>query len=227
MRRRTILKSGVAVAAGAIAAPALAQSGKWPAREITLINPNAAGASTDLTARILAQALEKRLGATVIVKNVVGGAGALGPTTLAQSAPDGHTFGLVAISSHVAVPNMMNVTYDPWKAFDVLGQVAEMTSPGVAVFRLAGRELRLTPVLESPDARDLFFIFRDATSGRETYGAGRYLEPQELPNGQILLDFNLAYNPFCAYSSSYSCPLPPFENHLTVAIRAGEKDFKK
>ena len=126
MRRRTILKGGVAVAAGAIAAPALAQSGKWPAREITLINPNAAGASTDLTARILAQALEKRLGATVIVKNVVGGAGALGPTTLAQSAPDGHTFGLVAISSHVAVPNMMNVTYDPWKAFDVLGQVAAL-----------------------------------------------------------------------------------------------------
>ena len=126
MRRRTILKSGVAVAAGAIAAPALAQSGKWPAREITLINPNAAGASTDLTARILAQALEKRLGATVIVKNVVGGAGALGPTTLSQAAPDGHTFGLVAISSHVAVPNMMNVTYDPWKAFDVLGQVAAL-----------------------------------------------------------------------------------------------------
>lgn len=126
MNRRTILKSGVAAAASALAAPALAQSGKWPAREITLINPNAAGASTDLTARILAQALEKRLNATVIVKNVVGGAGALGPTTLAQAAPDGHTFGLVAISSHVAVPNMMNVPYDPWKAFDVLGQVAAL-----------------------------------------------------------------------------------------------------
>ena len=126
MNRRTILKGGVAAAASAVAAPALAQSGKWPAREITLINPNAAGASTDLTARILAQALEKRLNATVIVKNVVGGAGALGPTTLAQATPDGHTFGLVAISSHVAVPNMMNVTYDPWKAFDVLGQVAAL-----------------------------------------------------------------------------------------------------
>jgi tripartite-type tricarboxylate transporter receptor subunit TctC len=126
MHRRTILKGSVAVAASALAAPALAQSSKWPAREITLINPNAAGASTDLTARILAQALEKRLGATVIVKNVVGGAGALGPTTLAQATPDGHTFGLVAISSHVAVPNMMNVTYDPWKAFDVLGQVAAL-----------------------------------------------------------------------------------------------------
>ncbi len=126
MRRRTVLQGSLAAAATAVAAPALGQSSKWPAREITLINPNAPGASTDLTARILAQALEKRLGGTVIVKNVVGGAGALGPTTLAQSAPDGHTFGLVAISSHVAVPNMMNVTYDPWKAFDVLGQVAAL-----------------------------------------------------------------------------------------------------
>ena len=125
MYRRTVLR-GAAAAASVASAPAIAQSGKWPAREITLINPNAPGASTDLTARILAQALEKRLNATVIVKNVVGGAGALGPTTLAQAAPDGHTFGLVAISSHVAVPNMMNVTYDPWKAFDVLGQVAAL-----------------------------------------------------------------------------------------------------
>jgi tripartite-type tricarboxylate transporter receptor subunit TctC len=126
MNRRTVLKGGTALAAVTMAAPAIAQSSKWPAREISLINPNAPGASTDLTARIIAQALEKRLNATVIVKNVVGGAGALGPTTLAQSAPDGHTMGLVAISSHVAVPNMMNVAYDPWKAFDIIGQVAAL-----------------------------------------------------------------------------------------------------
>ena len=126
MRRRTMLKGGTALAAMMTAAPAIAQSSKWPSREISLINPNAPGASTDLTARIIAAALEKRLNATVIVKNVVGGAGALGPTTLAQSAPDGHTIGLVAISSHVAVPNMMTVAYDPWKAFDVIGQVAAL-----------------------------------------------------------------------------------------------------
>ena len=77
MNRRTVLKGGTALAAVSIAAPALGQSSKWPAREISLINPNAPGASTDLTARIIAQALEKRLNATVIVKNVVGGAGAL------------------------------------------------------------------------------------------------------------------------------------------------------
>lgn len=126
MYRRTMLRTGGALAAAAYAAPALSQSGKWPSREITLINPNAPGASTDLTARIVAQALEKRLNATVIVKNVVGGAGALGPSTLAAATPDGHTMGLVAISSHITVPNMMDVKYDPWKAFDVLGQVASL-----------------------------------------------------------------------------------------------------
>ena len=126
MLRSTVFKGGTALAAMTVAGPAIAQSAKWPSREISLINPNAPGASTDLTARIIASALEKRLNATVIVKNVVGGAGALGPTTLAQSAPDGHTIGLVAISSHIAVPNMMNVTYDPWKAFDIIGQVAAL-----------------------------------------------------------------------------------------------------
>lgn len=126
MRRRTVLRAGSAFSIVAGAAPAIAQSGKWPSREISLINPNAPGAATDLTARIIAQALEKRLNATVIVKNVVGGAGALGPTTLAQSTPDGHTIGLVAISTHVAVPNMMKVNYEPWKAFDIIGQVAAL-----------------------------------------------------------------------------------------------------
>ena len=126
MRRRTVLRGATAMTAFAVAAPAIGQTSKWPAREISLINPNAPGASTDLTARIIAQALEKRLNATVIVKNVVGGAGALGPTTLAQSTPDGHTIGLVAISSHVAIPNMMNVAYEPWKSFDIIGQVAAL-----------------------------------------------------------------------------------------------------
>jgi tripartite-type tricarboxylate transporter receptor subunit TctC len=123
MQRRTLLRAGAALAGSTLAAPIIAQP-KWPSREITLINPNAPGAATDLTARIIAQALEKRLSATVIVKNIVGGAGALGPSTLATSTPDGHTMGLVAISSHITVPAMMDVKYNPWEAFDVLGQVA-------------------------------------------------------------------------------------------------------
>jgi tripartite-type tricarboxylate transporter receptor subunit TctC len=128
MQRRTILRAGAAVAGSTLAAgwaPAIGQP-KWPSKEITLINPNAPGASTDLTARLLAQALEKRLNATVVVKNVVGGAGALGPSTLATAAPDGHTMGLIAISSHIAVPAMMDVKYKPWEAFDAIGQVAAL-----------------------------------------------------------------------------------------------------
>ncbi len=69
----------------------------------------------------------------------------------------------------------------------------------------------------------LFIPFRDATSGKETYGAGRYLEVEVNPSGRYVLDFNLAYNPYCAYSDLYICPLPPGENWLRVEIRGGEK----
>lgn len=71
----------------------------------------------------------------------------------------------------------------------------------------------------------LFVPFRDATSGSETYGAGRYLDVEPNDDGTITIDFNYAYNPFCAYDDAYSCPLPPVENWLQVPIRAGERIF--
>ena len=72
-----------------------------------------------------------------------------------------------------------------------------------------------------------FFIpFVDAQAGKETYGAGRYLDPELDEDGKLILDFNLAYNPYCAYNELYSCPIPPAENRLSVAIKAGEKNFK-
>jgi hypothetical protein len=71
----------------------------------------------------------------------------------------------------------------------------------------------------------LFIPFRDATSGSETYGGGRYLDIDPNDDGTITVDFNQAYNPYCAYSGGYSCPLPPRENWLAVPIRAGERDF--
>ncbi len=71
---------------------------------------------------------------------------------------------------------------------------------------------------------DLAVFFRDATTGKESYGVGRYVDPQRLPDGRYLLDFNLAYNPACAVSEHYNCPLPPRANALRVAIRAGERD---
>ncbi|MDP1715796.1 MAG: DUF1684 domain-containing protein [Anaerolineales bacterium] len=70
-----------------------------------------------------------------------------------------------------------------------------------------------------------FLPFVDNLAGKETYPAGRYLEPEKLPNGKFLVDFNLAYNPYCAYNEKWSCPITPAENRLKVSVRAGEKIF--
>jgi uncharacterized protein len=86
-------------------------------------------------------------------------------------------------------------------------------------------------LMATPKYRDHLFIpFTDATSGHETYESGRYidLEIDDIKNDKILVDFNRAYNPYCAYvSGRYNCPIPPAENRLAVAIRAGEKTFAK
>lgn len=72
-----------------------------------------------------------------------------------------------------------------------------------------------------------FLPFVDSLAGRETYPAGRYLEPEPLPGGRFLVDFNLAYNPYCAYNEAWSCPITPPENRLKIPIRAGEKLYPK
>ena len=100
---------------------------------------------------------------------------------------------------------------------------------GYAVFTLEGIENRLL-ILESiipgPLQKKLFLAFGDETTARETYGAGRYLDVSHTPGAStITLDFNKAYNPYCAYNDTFSCPLPPAENLLNVAIRAGEKSY--
>jgi len=74
------------------------------------------------------------------------------------------------------------------------------------------------------DENDIGVFFRDATSGKESYALGRYVDAKKLPNGDYLLDFNFAYNPACAFSDHYNCPIPPKTNVLAVAIRAGEMD---
>ena len=77
-----------------------------------------------------------------------------------------------------------------------------------------------------PTRGTLFLAFADVTSARETYGAGRYLDIKKIPGAtSIELDFNKAYNPYCAYNENYTCPLPPKENFLKVAILAGEKNY--
>jgi uncharacterized protein len=93
------------------------------------------------------------------------------------------------------------------------------------VFHLNGVELQLRPILESPTDKQLFFIFRDLTAGKETYGAGRFLYSDLPKDGQVVLDFNKAYNPPCAFTPYATCPLPPPENRLSIRIEAGEKKY--
>jgi uncharacterized protein (DUF1684 family) len=91
-----------------------------------------------------------------------------------------------------------------------------------AVFSLNGEACRLLVVRLG---NTYSILFRDATSGKETYGGGRYLElePADMVENRAVLDFNKAYNPYCAYNPSYACPLPPTENTLAVAIKSGER----
>ena len=104
------------------------------------------------------------------------------------------------------------------------GQLRHMENKGQLVFEVGGIEQRLTAFLSSAMEGLLFVPFRDATSGAETYGAGRYVDvPYEEGDELFELDFNFAYNPSCAFSPAYDCPFPPPGNRLTVAITAGEK----
>ena len=108
---------------------------------------------------------------------------------------------------------------------NVLGQTEESECPGYAVFQLHGREFTLHPILEEPGAKELFYIFRDETSGKETYPAGRFFYSGMPKDGHVILDFNKAYNPPCAFTPYATCPLPPPENRLAVRIEAGEKRY--
>jgi uncharacterized protein (DUF1684 family) len=105
---------------------------------------------------------------------------------------------------------------------NVFGDEIEMTSPGALVFEHDGREWRLDALLESPGDDHLFVMFADATSGHETYGAGRFLHVPLPVAGRVRVDFNEAYNPPCAFTGFATCPLPPPQNRLAVAVRAGE-----
>jgi uncharacterized protein (DUF1684 family) len=115
----------------------------------------------------------------------------------------------------VAQPTKLAIT-------NVLGMKLEEDSPGYASFTLKGRELRLTPVVEDGQ---LFFMFKDETAGKTTYGAGRFLYAAMPQNGAVDLDFNKAKNPPCAFTAFATCPLPPKQNALAFAVEAGEKKY--
>ncbi len=107
----------------------------------------------------------------------------------------------------------------------IVGTVDTMRAPGYAEFTRDGRTYRLDPVLEAEDARELFFIFKDETSGAETYPPGRFLYSDLPAGGKVVLDFNRATNPPCAFTDFATCPLPPPQNALRLRVAAGEKRY--
>ena len=120
------------------------------------------------------------------------------------------------------------VPYDPPKSIEipnVLGGVETQTCPGIVRFELEGKEWTLEPLQESGGRGELFFLFKDATSGKETYGGGRFLYAERPSGSRVVLDFNRAFNPPCAFTPFATCPLPPKQNWLPIRIEAGEKAY--
>jgi uncharacterized protein (DUF1684 family) len=106
---------------------------------------------------------------------------------------------------------------------NIVGQVSQEASPGAVVFDWQGKTYRI-------DALDggkgsLFLVFGDQTNGKATYGAGRFLDTDPPKDGKVVVDFNTAYNPPCAFTAFATCPLPPAQNKLAVKVEAGEKKF--
>jgi uncharacterized protein len=118
--------------------------------------------------------------------------------------------------------------FTPWPAphnlvfHNTIGQQETEPSPGYVTFQKDGREFRLEAMI---DEGKLFFVLRDQTSGKTTYGASRFLYAEQPHNGTVWLDFNQTENPPCAFTAYATCPLPPPQNRLALAITAGEKKY--
>ena len=118
--------------------------------------------------------------------------------------------------------------YQPAKAIpitNVLGMTDDEASPGALAFDVDGKTYRIDPILEKGET-DWFVMIADETTGKETYGAGRYLyvSPPDA-TGKVVIDFNKTYSPPCAFTNFATCPLPPRQNHLPFRIDAGEKKY--
>ena len=126
---------------------------------------------------------------------------------------------------------VVNARFEPYvpartiPIVNILGMEVPMTSPGALVFERDGKEWRLDAVLEDPEAENLFIMFADGTSGHETYGGGRFMTAPLPSGGHVRLDFNRAYNPPCAFNNFATCPLPPPQNKLPLAVTAGERTY--
>jgi uncharacterized protein (DUF1684 family) len=126
---------------------------------------------------------------------------------------------------------IVNARFDPYRPYkkipiaNILGMRESMQSPGAIVFEKNGQQYRLDTLLEGPDEKELFIMFADTTTGHETYGAGRFMYVAMPEDEHVVVDFNRAYNPPCAFSDFATCPLPPPQNRLKLRVDAGEKKY--
>jgi uncharacterized protein len=117
-----------------------------------------------------------------------------------------------------------DVSKDPVMMGTTTGEPKEFVPAGWAHFDIEGEPVKLM-VFREPGRGRYFLPFRDGTAGDQTYPVGRYLDPQSKPDGTVIIDFNMAYNPYCAYNDNFTCPIPPFENVTKTPIRAGEQSY--
>ncbi|MEO7066625.1 MAG: DUF1684 domain-containing protein [Rhodanobacter sp.] len=108
----------------------------------------------------------------------------------------------------------------------VIGTIEKYPVPGTAEFTRDGKTFEILPVIEVPGDAQYFIVFADRTSGKETYGAARFLYIDPPKDGMVELDFNKAYNPPCAFTPFATCPLAPPENRLNLRVTAGEKNYR-
>ena len=133
----------------------------------------------------------------------------------------------VDLAYRYVLPMTTNPSPDTITIMSTRGNARRALRVGWFDFMVGGKASRLeaTRLLEpGVGEKDFGIFFRDATTGKETYAVGRYIDVERQPDGRFVLDFNMAYNPACAYSEHYNCPIPPRANVLKVAIKAGEKD---
>ena len=124
---------------------------------------------------------------------------------------------------------------EPFQMATYDGQTQAYVQYGTVTFTLQGQAFQLAIYrnlqnLRMPQGRNKLFVpFTDLSNGESTYEGGRYLDLNisEIQDNQLILDFNKAYNPYCAYSDGWTCPIPPSENHLDIAVKAGEKEYKR
>lgn len=117
-----------------------------------------------------------------------------------------------------------DIPNDPVELPTTTGDTRPYVPFGKITFDVEGTDATLT-VYREPERGRLIIPFRDSTNDKETYGAGRTVDPQERPDGKLSVDFNYAYGPYCQYNDNWVCTVPPMENWLRVPIRAGEKVY--